>query len=149
MCSCEIGAVVGLPDCVESDGCSAWLASCAVGSFFARVRLNAGFNSGSGLAVLCSAAAVDLVPLVAFFLDAVFDSMAFFSLSDFCSFGIRKYGLEFAQIGGSGVAGCGHLSQVGRARLVAVGDARKCAETGGQFGVPAGRRSSLPTVTFS
>ena len=68
MWSCEIESVVGLPGCVESNGFSGWLASCAGGSFFARVRLSAGFNSGSGLAVLCSAAAVDLVPLVAFFL---------------------------------------------------------------------------------
>ena len=143
MCSCEIGAVVGLPDCVESDGCSAWLASCAVGSFFARVRLSAGFNLGSGLAVLCSAAAVDLIPLVAFFLDAGFDSTAFFSLSDFCSFGIRKYGLEFAQIGGSGVAGWSHLTQAGRARLVAVDKARKCSKTNAQPGAPAGENLSL------
>jgi hypothetical protein len=89
-----------------------------------------------------------LVPLVAFFLDAVFDSMAFFSLSDFCSFGIRKYGLEFAQIGGSGVAGWPHLTQARRARLVAVEKARKCSKTGAQRGAPAGENPSLEVVAF-
>ena len=95
MWSCEIGSVVGLLGCVESNGFSGWLASCAGGSFFARVRLSAGFNSGLGLAVLCSAAAVVLVRLVAFFLDAGFASVAFFSLSDFFSIGIRKIRFGF------------------------------------------------------
>ena len=129
MCSCEIRSGVWLSDCVESGDCAAWPASFVARFFLTRVRVSAGFEAGLGLAVRIPAAAAVVVPLAEIFSDLDFDSTAFFSLSDFFSFGIRKYGLEFAQFGGSGVAGFRHLSQGGRSRRVTVDGAKMCVKT--------------------
>ena len=127
MCSCEMGSAERLPAFEQSKGCSVWTASSAAGVFFARDRLSAGFAPDSGLLVLRPVTEAASGFFVALFLDATFDETAFFSLSDFFSFGIRKYGLEFAQIGVNGVAGTGDFSQDNAPRLVTVeGAGRFC-----------------------
>jgi len=90
-----------------------------------RGRLSAGFALDSDLAVLRLVTEAALASFNVLFLDAAFDVAAFFSLSDFFSFGIRKYGLEFAQIGGNGVAGRLHPSQGDLPRLVTVEGAER------------------------
>jgi hypothetical protein len=100
-----MGSAERLPAFAQSKGCSVWTASSATGVFLVRGRLSAGVALDSDLAVLRLVTEAAFVCFVALSLDAASDVEAFLSLSDFFSFGIRKYGSEFAQFGGNGVAG--------------------------------------------